>query len=451
MIEKHNFLFSDFQRELPKELMLLSIISQSFFQPFSVEDNLLVIMTALTSGSGIGFNRAMLLLREGEKLKGEMWLGPRSPEEAKSVWEILSTPGIGYIEIIEHNRSLINKNEDTLSRRIKNLSYPLDEAPLLIPALSASTKEIMVVKDARNDPAVDSKFIDIIGVDEFLCVPLIARNEIMGQIVLDNAFTRAPIETQAVRLAGLCGLIAANYVYSTSLHTKLIEMEKMAALGEMASFVTHQLRNPLVTIGGFTEQLLNSEHDASKCRRNLQIIRDEIGRLEHVIYEIGHFLKNSFKQPVPFEVKPVLESVLSRPDIRSKARNVHLQLRTAKCLPQIICDPTYVSEVFQNILDNALDATPAGGEITIRAYPRSKKWFVISVKDTGQGIPDRIRDKLFLPFVTTKEKGIGLGLPFVKRVMDACGGKIEVRSKEGKGTLFKLHFQCQCDIREEGP
>ena len=127
MIETYNILSPDFERDAPREMTLLSIISQSFFQPFSLEDNLLVILTALTSGSGVGFNRAMLFLKHGDRLKGEMWLGPSSAEEAGSIWEVLSTPGIGYIEIIEHNRALVNKNEDTLSARLKGLVYSADE------------------------------------------------------------------------------------------------------------------------------------------------------------------------------------------------------------------------------------------------------------------------------------------------------------------------------------
>ncbi len=76
MIEKYSFYFSEVQKETPRELMLLSIISQGFVQPFSLEDNLLVLLTALTSGSGVGFNRAMLFLKDGDTLRGEMWLGP---------------------------------------------------------------------------------------------------------------------------------------------------------------------------------------------------------------------------------------------------------------------------------------------------------------------------------------------------------------------------------------
>jgi signal transduction histidine kinase len=441
MIEKHNFLFADFKPDSPKELTLLSIIAQSFYQPFSLEDNLLVILTALTSGSGVGFNRAMLFVRDGDRLKGEMWLGPRSPEEAGFIWEILATPGIGYIEIIEHNRSLVAKNEDTLSRQIKALSYSPDGEDCLLPAFAACHKEIILVRDARNEPLVDPKFMEIIQADEFLCVPLLSQDEVMGEIVLDNAFTQAPIEASDVKLAGLCGLIAGNYIYSTFLNRKLLDMEKMAAMGEMAMFVTHQLRNPLVTIGGFTDQILQSDLGEEKKRRNLLIIRNEVRRLEDIVYQMGHFLKVSTKDPVFFEFLPALETVLKSPEIQAKGEDYELIVDVEKDPPGIYCDPTSFGEIVRNLLDNAFDATAPGGLIHVRGHRKNSQWFVLSVRDTGQGISNPDKDQLFKPFFTTKENGMGLGLPFIKRVMDGCGGKIEVQSRLGKGAVFRLYFK----------
>jgi signal transduction histidine kinase len=445
MIEKYSIYFTEVQEEAPRQLILLSIISQGFVQPFSVEDNLLVLLTALTSGSGVGFNRAMLFLKDDDTLRGEMWLGPKSAKEAQNIWEVLSTPGIGYVEVIEYNRSLVSKSQDTLSRRVRNLRYPLRGEALLIPALPARDKDILLVKDARNEPLVDKAFQEIIGVDEFVCIPLLARNEIFGEIILDNAFTGAPIAPLDIKLAVICALFAGNYVYSAALHRKLVEAEKMAALGEMAVFVTHQIRNPLATIGGFTEQLLQPGLNGEKKERNLRIIQAETKRLEDVVYQIAHFLKVTLKEPIAFDVRPVLESVIESPEIRMKAqrRGVRMNVRIAKCTPQVLCDPTYVGEVFRNILENAIDATPAEGKISVLAYAKNEKSFVLSVKDTGRGIAEADKAKLFTPFFTTKEKGMGLGLPFVKRVMDACGGRIEVESREGKGTLFRLLFQCQ--------
>ena len=443
MIEKYDFLASDFERDAPREMMLLSIISQSFFQPFSLEDNLLVILTALTSGSGVGFNRAMLFLKQGDRLKGEMWLGPRSAEEAGFIWEVLSTPGIGYVEIIEHNRALVSKNEDTLSGRLKGLVYTVDEDTSLIPAYAACRKEILLVREATSEPLVDKRFLDVIQVDEFLCIPLLARDEVLGEIVLDNAITRTPITSSDIKLAGLCGLIAGNYIYSTTLHRKLLDMEKMAAMGEMAMFVTHQLRNPIVAIGGFTDQLLKPDVPEEKKLRNLTIIRDEVRRLEDIIFQMGHFLKVSLKEPVYFDPGPVLAGVFDSPEVQTKSQGYVLNVKLEPCLPQILCDPTSFGEVVRNLLDNAFEATPPGGMVTVRGYRKNSGRFVLSVRDTGKGISNPDKDQLFRPFFSTKEKGMGLGLPFTKRVMDTCDGKIEVQSRVGKGALFKLIFLCR--------
>jgi signal transduction histidine kinase len=443
MIEKYSILSPEFERDAPRELMLLSIISQSFFQPFSLEDNLLVILTALTSGSGVGFNRAMLFLKQGDRLKGEMWLGPRSAEEAGLIWEVLSTPGIGYVEILEHNRALVSKNEDTLSGRLKGLVYAAEEEGALIPALAACRKEILLVRDATDEPLVDRRFLNVIGVDEFLCVPLLARDDVVGEIILDNAITRTPISPADIKLAGVCGLMAGNYIYSTTLHRRLLDVEKMAAMGQMAMFVTHQLRNPIVAVGGFTDQLLKPDIPEDKRKRNLTIIRDEVRRLEDIIYQMGHFLKVSLKEPVYFNPGPAIATVLDSPEIRTKGLGYIMDIRLEPCLPDILCDPTSFGEVLRNLLDNAFDATPAGGTVSLRGYKKSRTEFVLSVRDTGRGITTPDKEQLFRPFFTTKEKGMGLGLPFIKRVMDTCGGKVDVQSRVGKGALFKLIFLCR--------
>jgi hypothetical protein len=445
VIESYRFEPSNFNPDTPKEFVLLSIIAQSFFQPFSMEDNLLIILTALTSGSGIGFNRAMLFLKEGEKLKATMWLGPRSPEEAEAIWTMLSSPGIGYAEVVDHNKELVSRTLESLQPRLKALSYNLEDDNLLLPALAARRKEIILVKEAQQEPLVEPKFLDFIGVDTFLCLPLITHDEIMGEIVVDNGITRAPINAKDIELASLCALLAGNYIYTTSLYKKVVEMEKMAALGEMAAFVSHQLRNPIVAIGGFTQQLLNNPCNPDRCHRNLNIIQLEIKRLEEIIYKLSHFLKIRIKELMPIDFKPILMSILERPDIKAKSENkiVSLRIRINEDSPYILCDPIYFEEAVVNLLDNALDVTPPGGQVYIRACPKNKKWLAIMVKDSGPGIDERGREKMFSPFYSTKENGMGLGLLFVKRIMETSGGKIEVQSKLGHGTMFKLYFKAQ--------
>jgi len=441
VIERYNLFLREFSPEMSKELQLFSIIAQSFFQPFSLMDNLLVIMTALTAGPGLGFNRAMLFLADKDSLKGEFWLGPASPEEAESIWRVLSTPGIGYAEIIEHNRSLLTSDAETLTKRVKKLAYPIDKNESLIPALTASARQIVLVRDAPNEPLVDKRFVETIGAEEFLCIPLVSQKEVLGEIILDNAITKAPIQSRDIELASICGLIASNYIYTARLQRRIVDMKKEAAMGEMAMFITHQLRNPLVTIGGFADQLLNPKTPERKKRRNIQIIRSEIRRLEKILLRLSQFLKVDTREKVVVDVQDVLNLVRETLRPRIAGRRIILDIEIEAGLRIVRCDPTSLGEALRNILDNAVDAVGHGGGSGIGACRGNAERAVIAVHDTGPGIPDAIRDKIFDSFVSTKEKGMGLGLAYVKRVVDTCGGRIEVKSAEGEGTTFKLYFQ----------
>jgi len=448
VIERYNLFLHEFSQEESKELQLFSIIAQSFFQPFSLMDNLLVIMTALTAGPGLGFNRAMLFLTEGDSLKGEFWLGPASAEDAESIWRVLSTPGIGYPEIIEHNRSLLTSETDTLTKRVKKLSYLLYKEQSLIPALTASARQMILVRNARNEPAVDKRFAETIGADEFLCIPLVSQKEVLGEIILDNAITKLPIRARDIELASICGLMASNYIYTAELQKRIVDMKKVAAMGEMAMFVTHQLRNPLVTIGGFADQLLDPQTGEKKRKRNVQIIRSEIRRLEKILLRLSQFLRIDVREKTAVDVQDMLNLAQESVRPRIAGRRITLDMEIEAGLRVIMCDPTNLGEAVRNVLDNAIDAVGDEGHIDVRAYRENAEWAVIAVEDTGKGIPEAIKDKIFDSFVSTKERGMGLGLAYVKRVVDACGGRIEVKSAEGKGTTFKLYLQTQ--PRERG-
>jgi len=451
VIERYNLFLHEFSQEASKELQLFSIIAQSFFQPFSLTDNLLVIMTALTAGPGLGFNRAMLFLTDGDSLRGEFWLGPASAEEAESIWRVLSTPGIGYPEIIEHNRSLLTSETDTLTKRVKKLSYPLYKEQALIPALTAAARQMILVRDARNEPAVDRRFIETIGTDEFLCIPLVSQKEVLGEIILDNSITRVPIGSRDIELASICGLYAGNYIYTAKLQKRIVDMKKVAAMGEMAMFVTHQLRNPLVTIGGFADQLLDPHTGEKKKKRDIQIIRSEIRRLEKILLRLSQFLRIDVREKVAVDVRDMLNLVQDSVRARIAGRRITLDTEIEAGLRVLLCDPTHVGEAVRNVLDNAVDAVGDEGHIDLRAYRENSEWAVIAVQDTGKGIPEAVKEKIFDSFVSTKERGMGLGLAYVKRVVDACGGRIEIKSAEGRGTTFKLYFKTEPRERGTAP
>jgi signal transduction histidine kinase len=276
----------------------------------------------------------------------------------------------------------------------------------------------------------------------------VSQKEVLGEIILDNAITKLPIRTRDLELASICGLFAGNYIYTAKLQKRIVDMKKVAAMGEMAMFVTHQLRNPLVTIGGFADQLLDPQTGEKKKKRNIQIIRSEIRRLEKILLRLSQFFRIDVREKVAVDVQDMLNLVQESVRARIAGRRITLDMEIEAGLCVILCDPIHVGEAIRNVLDNAVDAVGDEGRIDLRAYRENAEWAVIAVEDTGKGIPGAVRDKIFDSFVSTKERGMGLGLAYVKRVVDACGGRIEVKSAEDKGTTFKLYFQIQ--PRERG-
>src|SRR4030043_2254618 len=145
-------------------------------------------------------------------------------------------------------------------------------------------------------------------------------------------------------------------------------MKKVAAMGEMAMFVPHQLRNPLVTIGGFADQLLDPQTGEKKKRRNIQIIRSEIRRLEKILLRLSQFLRIDVREKVTADVQDMLNLVQESVRPRISSRNISLDVETEAGLRVILCDPTNVGEARRNVLDNAIDAVGSEGHIDLRAY-----------------------------------------------------------------------------------
>lgn len=437
--------YHPFRHQVPsqasKELQIFSILAQSFFQPFSLKENLLVILTALTAGSGLGFNRAMLFLVDQDKLKGEFWLGPSSAEEAASLWQVLSTPEIGYAEIIDYNRRLLMDETNPLVQKIRQVSFSLSTTEAKLPALAAISREIILVKDAYREPLVDAHFLKVIQADEFLCIPLLSPDEIFGEIILDNAITKRPIEDNDVELASLCGLTAGNYIYITRLQQKIGEMKRQAALGEMAMFITHQLRNPLVAIGGFVDQLLSLDLDEKKKKRNLQIIKEEIERLEKVMTRLSGFFRIDLKERIPVNLQEIFKLTIETVKPLIKSQKITMEMDIEPGLTHVLSEPVYLGEALRNLVENSIEALKNGGIIKLKAFRQNEEWIVIAVEDNGPGIPKSLREKIFEAFMSTKERGLGLGLAYVKRFMEASGGRIEVESQEGQGTTIKLFFK----------
>jgi signal transduction histidine kinase len=226
-----------------------------------------------------------------------------------------------------------------------------------------------------------------------------------------------------------------------NLQNKLTISEKMAALGEVAAKVAHEIRNPLVSIGGFAKRL-EKKLDGN-LKEYAEIIVKEVARLEGILKEILGFVKEVRLAKESVDLNQLADEVirLMASDIEERGAVLRKDYRE---IPRIFVDPNRLKEAIVNIIANAVQAISGAGMILLRTYLHERE-AVLEISDTGKGIPDEDLSSIFNPFFTTKSTGTGLGLAITHRIVQEHNGRIEVASAVGKGTVFKVYLP----IKEE--
>jgi signal transduction histidine kinase len=236
----------------------------------------------------------------------------------------------------------------------------------------------------------------------------------------------------------LAGQIARG-LENNRLKEEKMKADRLSAIGNMMSTIVHDLRTPMTNIFGFVDLMLE-EDDQSTRGEYADIINDQIKILTNMTTDVLDFAKGKttilpIKHPVDKLVKDFVKFFEN--DTRNKGFNFEWAVNTAS---MIYIDPEKILRVFMNIMKNALEAMSKGGTFSIKADQKNGE-IVFSLSDTGMGIPEDIRNKLFDSFVTSGKKGgTGLGLAIVKKVIDEHKGRIEVESEQGVGTTFKIYF-----------
>jgi two-component system sensor histidine kinase AtoS len=229
--------------------------------------------------------------------------------------------------------------------------------------------------------------------------------------------------------------------------TKEIKMEdefrrmgELAAVGQLAASIAHELRNPLSSIKGAAQLLKEQYDDPAMIVEFLEIIIDEVNGLSRLTTE---FL--DFARPLQLELKPtdlneLLLRILQLMSVPISQAGVEVVQRLCPTLPKIEADNKQIEQVLKNIVLNALQAMPEGGKLYIETRERngSGNWVEMSISDTGMGILQDKLEKIFVPFFTTKTKGTGLGLSVVRKIVENHRGKIEVNSTPNEGTTFRV-------------
>lgn len=214
-------------------------------------------------------------------------------------------------------------------------------------------------------------------------------------------------------------------------HAARIDAERLAAIGRVVSEVAHDMKSPLMAIGGFVDQVSRKLSGDEASRKKLEVVIEETARLEGMIKEMLEFGRPMELTLSEGNLNDMAEETMevARP-IAEKA-GVLLKTELDKSLPALKLDVLRFKQVFMNLVVNAIQASSPGEEILVRTR-RSRFEAFVEMTDCGCGIPEEDRDKIYQPFFTTKKEGTGLGLPIVRRIVEAHGGRIRFHPNKGK-------------------
>jgi len=223
----------------------------------------------------------------------------------------------------------------------------------------------------------------------------------------------------------------------TRMEQRLQQSEKMAAIGELSTYIAHEIRNPLFAIGGFANALLRMEGINENAREKAGIILEESKRLENILKSILNFARPAEAQAEEVDLGAVIAETMGLMRMACEEQNIRVHLDLDKDIALAKCDPNLLKQCLINMVKNSMEAMPDGGDLTVRTGMAEKNLF-LTVEDTGEGIPEEIQDKVFNPFFSTKNKGAGLGLAMTRQILDVAGGGVEIKSRPGKGTNVTL-------------
>ena len=223
------------------------------------------------------------------------------------------------------------------------------------------------------------------------------------------------------------------------LETELLRSERLAILGKMVAHISHEIKNPLITIGGFAAQLGRLPDLPENSRRKLTLIYQEVQRLEKFLTDMSTFTRGAPPQKTVGDLLALIREVAELMDSSFKERAVAFHLHAQGRIPLFAFDSGQIRQVLINLFKNALEAMPEGGDLTVSAEVRDDD-LVLKITDTGHGIPpDQVRN-LFTPFFTTKPGGTGLGLIICRGLITQHQGEITIESEVDNGTTCTIRL-----------
>ncbi len=261
----------------------------------------------------------------------------------------------------------------------------------------------------------------------FMCVAYAPLGYLIGYVIEARRRDRAA-----------AAVIQAQTEAIGAARARLLQSEKLSALGQLAAAIAHEVRNPLGVIRSASQNLNETLHDDDvEGHRSCSFIIAEIDRLASVVSSLLAFARPLQLKPEPVRVEELLDHAVELAAEEMRARRIRIQRRAVASVPPVRADRDLACQLFLGLLNNAAEAAGEGAEVVLEA--RACDGAVeVAVADSGPGVPAHLRERIFEPFFTTRKRGTGLGLAVAKQIVEAHGGRISVGDRAGGGACFTV-------------
>jgi signal transduction histidine kinase len=331
------------------------------------------------------------------------------------------------------------------------------------------TGKPMIVEDVHKDPVLSDRVDRETGftAQSLLCVPLIIRGKTTGAIQVINKkdgkpFTQEDSElltalTQQVAVAldnaKLCQRIKKHYQLTAEelkiTQQKFISSERSAAIVNLVQGVAHEVRNPIMSIGGFAMRMKADLEKDNKFQKYLDIILNEATRLEKLVQDVKEIAEMQIAYLQPENINSLLSNII-RDFLPIMARqSIHMKTDIEDSLPIVTLDRVQISRALKNIIQNSIEALPTNSALKLSARAVDSILRIV-VEDFGIGIEEDKLGSILNPFVTSKTTGVGLGLTMVYQIVMNHHGKVDIKSRGGKGTVVTLDLPLNLQTKMGG-
>ena len=454
-----------------EELAVLKSVSEALLKTQDLRKVMLITLIGITSSEAFGFDHAMVFLVNDvtRTIDGQIGMEHTDFENSSLRKSKYFSGKISYNDFIDQVLSGGKVSKSNLTKQIENISIPLHKGNCVI-LQSIREKISIVVDDSSENILINKQLESMLEDTSFAVIPLISEGRVLGVILADNLHNARPItENDITTLETLANQAASkieNALLQNQLEVRVAELEhihqllqknqeylvkseKLVDLGMLASTVAHEVKTPLVAIGGYAHRVLRNIDKGEFNRNHMEIICDEILRLERICIDILEYSQKSSLDLKIKDLNKIITDTLSMELGQFKYQNISFKTYYSPEKLEVYADSDRLKQVLYNLIQNAAEALPDGGVIRI-STGRQGDYAYFQIQDDGCGMDENTIHKSFKPFFTSKRKGTGLGLSVSKKIIDDHGGTIKVTSNPSEGSTFTINLpiSIRLNIRE---